>query len=263
MLSKTLFVRFIVLVLISVLLLSACAKSTPTPAPTATVPTSGGEGKNIYAHKCAVCHGPNGEGTAVGPTVAGHSIPAIKTQVRNPMGAMMAFPASQLSDHDLQEVAEFVAGLGTAKAQVQEWEKAASETMHLWIALLTIRDNDVTGARQHLQHALSFVQEPKQQTEIQKALSLLSHGDAHQAEHQIEELAGAEPPSGVTIRRLHLILAQRSIETKDTAEIEYQLGHFSAKANELEKDVVREALELVEKGDFHEAEHEIEELLKG
>ena len=98
---------------------------------------------------------------------------------------------------------------------------------------------------------------------MEKALNLIAQGKAHDAEHEIEEMAGAESPSGVTMQRFHLILVQRANEAKDAAEVKHHLDHFLIKATEKEKGIAREALELVEKGDFHEAEHEIEELLKG
>ena len=112
-----------------IILFSACAKAPPPPAPSPSTPTpvtstpppaTQSEGENLYAQKCAVCHGPNAEGTAVGPMITGHSMSAVKMQVRNPMGTMPAFPASQLSDQELEEIAEFIASLGEAKAPLQE-----------------------------------------------------------------------------------------------------------------------------------------------
>lgn len=276
MFSKICSVSVLVLVVFLVLL-TACAKATPTPAPTvpapaptapapaptAPTPTLASGGQSLYAQKCAACHGPNAEGTAAGPAIAGHSIAVTKTQVRNPMGTMPAFPSSQLSDHDLDEIAEFIAGLGRAEAAVKEWEKAATETMHAWMALLAIKSNDPEDARHHLQDILTFVKETKNKDQIDRTLGLIAQGNLHDAEHEIEEIAGSESPSGVTAQRFHLLLTQRSVEDKDVTRVKHHLDHFLVKATEGERAIAQEALDLVERGDFHEAEHEIEELFQG
>lgn len=239
------------------------ARPTPTPLPLPPTPTAVSEGKMLYDKNCAVCHGPSAEGTATAPAIAGHSMAAMMTQVRNPMGNMPAFPPAQLSNHDLEELAEYIAGLGPARAPVKEWEKAAPETMHHWMALLAIQSNDPQDATHHLRDALTFIQEPKHKAEMEKALKLIAEGNLHDAEHEIEEMAGAMSPSGVTMQRFHLVLAQRWVEAKDAARVKHHLEHFTVRAPEKEKKIAHEALELVEKGDFHGAEHEIEELLKG
>ncbi|MBI4285577.1 MAG: cytochrome c [Chloroflexi bacterium] len=232
----------------------------PTTPPPATVAAS--EGNVIYNQRCAICHGPNAEGTAVGPAIAGHSMAAVKTQVRNPMGTMMAFPVSQLTDHDLKELAEFIASLAPAKMPVQEWEKATSETIHHWMALLAIKDGDAKDARHHLEDVITFVKEPMHKTEVNKALNMMAQGNIHDAEHEIEEMAGSESPSGITKQRFHVLLAQRGNEAENAAEAKHHLEHFMVKATDVQKKIAEEALELIEKGDFHEAEHEIEELME-
>ncbi|MBI2328990.1 MAG: cytochrome c [Chloroflexi bacterium] len=248
---------------IPALLLAACGKATPVTTPPPPPPTTAPqiEGKALYTAKCAVCHGPNAEGTAAGPPIAGHSLSAVKMQVRNPMGNMPAFSPAQLGDSDLNEIAEFIASLGMAKAPVPEWEKQTTETMHHWMALLAIKGGDAADARHHLQDALTLIQEPVKKTEMEKALNMMAQGNMHDAEHEIEEMAGAESPSGITRQRFHLILAQRDVEAENATGVKHHLDHFIVKATEAEKRIAQEALELVEKGDFHEAEHEIEELL--
>lgn len=249
--------------MILTLLLAACGKATPPPPPPPPpVATPEIEGKNLYTQKCAACHGPAGEGTQIGPVIAGHSVSAIKSQVRNPVGTMPAFPPAQLSDSELNKIAEFVASLGEVTAPVQDWEKETTETMHHWMALLAIKGDDAEDAKHHLQDALAFIKEPAKKAEMEKALDLIAQGKIHDAEHEIEEMAGAESPSGITRQRFHLILAQRGIEDESATEVKHHLDHFMVNATEAEKKIAREALELVEKGDFHEAEHEIEELLE-
>ncbi|MBI4181217.1 MAG: cytochrome c, partial [Chloroflexi bacterium] len=261
--QKRSFIYFSALFFLSLaLILAACRQTAPTkpsPPPPAASPQT--DGKNLYAQKCSACHGPNAEGTTVGPAIAGHSMPAVTMQVRNPIGTMPAFPASQLSAPELDAIAEFIASLGEAKAQVQEWEKATTETMHHWMALLAIKEGDAEDAKHHLQDVSTFIKEPMHKTGIERALNMIAQGKVHDAEHEIEEMAGTESPSGITMQRFHLVLAQRSVEDMNGAEVKHHLEHFLIKATESERKIVQEALELIGKGDFHEAEHEIEELL--
>ncbi|MBI2830559.1 MAG: cytochrome c [Chloroflexi bacterium] len=251
--------------MITVLVLASCAPkptATPSPSPPATPATTLSEGEQLYAQKCASCHGAKGEGTAIAPAVAGHSMTALMAQVRNPMGKMPAFPMAQLSDHDLENIAGFIAGMGMAGTPLMDWEKSAPETIHHWMALVAIKNNDSQDAAHHIQDALTFVKDPKHKPEMEKALSLIAQGNIHDAEHEIEEMAGSESPSGVTRQRFHLTLTQHAVETKSAENVKHHLGHFMVKATEAQKKIAQEALELVEKGDFHEAEHEVEELLK-
>lgn len=237
----------------------------PPPA-AAFSPEMLAEGRALFAKSCAACHGANGEGTAIGPKIAGHSIAATKTQVRNPVGSMPAFTAAQLSDADLEKVASFILSLGPALAPAADWETAAPETIHHWMALLAIKTNDIGDARTHLEEALTFVAEPKHRTDIrtdmEKALDLMVRGELYDAEDLIEEMAGAESPSGVTIQRFHLILVQRAVDEMNAAEARRHLERFAIKATDQQKALVREALEKIDANDFHEAEHEVEELLE-
>lgn len=265
-LSPVLVVFFSVAVIL-ILLLVACSQATPASSPSSSTPAPSTEvtpqikGKDIYTQKCAVCHGPDADGTSAAPAVAGHSISTTKTQVRNPMGTMPAFSPDQLSDEELDEIAEFISGMGMAKVPIQDWEKQTTEAIHDWMALIAIKDGDAADAKHHLQDALAFIKEPMHKTETEKALNLIAQGNMHDAEHEIEEMAGAESPSGITMRRFHLLLAQRSVEAENATEVKHHLEHFLVKATADEEGIVQEALELIEKDDFHEAAHEIEELL--
>ncbi len=68
------------------------------------------------AAACAMCHGPNGEGTAVGPKLAGvdparaiQAMQDFKSGKRD--NAMMKAQAAQLSDADMANLAAYYASL--------------------------------------------------------------------------------------------------------------------------------------------------------
>lgn len=245
----------------AILLLAACARATPTPPLKPTAPPVS-DGQTLYNQKCASCHGPQGEGTALAPAVSGHGVSATKMQVRNPMGTMPAFTSAMLSEPDLNKIAEYIISLGPVKSPLLEWEKSTTETIHLWMSLLAIKGDDAQDALHHLEQAQTFIKAPVHAKEIKEAIDLIKQDKAHDAEHEIEEMAGAEAPSGITMKRFHLLLVQRDLAAENAASVKHHLEKFIAIATEKEKEIAREALELVEKGDFHEAEHEVEELLK-
>lgn len=231
----------------------------PATPPAGVIEDSGGV---LYSNSCAACHGPAGEGTAIGPRVAGHSASAVKLQVRNPLGTMPSFSESQISDEELESIAVFIESLGEPGAPAGEWEKAAPETIHLWMALVAASTDDATDARHHIEDALTFIQDPDKKAELEEALELIEQGNLHDAAHEIEHLAGSEPPPGIVLQQFHLVLASHSLEEGDNATARHHLEHFMAAATGEEKTIARQAIELAERGEFHEAEHEIEELLE-
>lgn len=117
MVRKSLLVLIVVLVALGVVL-AGCQQgaASPTPAPTAkpagtTPPAAGADGKAIFDKNCNGCH-PNGQQGAGPSLVASRkSVDEIKTQVRQGKGAMPAFPATTISDADLNTLANYVKGL--------------------------------------------------------------------------------------------------------------------------------------------------------
>jgi len=68
------------------------------------------------AGPCAVCHGPNGAGTAVGPKLAGRNpaefVQAMKDYKSGKRdNAMMKMQASQASDADMENLAAYFAAI--------------------------------------------------------------------------------------------------------------------------------------------------------
>ena len=118
-------------VLITAMLLAGCAAAAarqsdpaPSPGPGDGVPP-GVAGEVLYGQHCASCHGPNGMGTAL---LARRVQPALLEQrdnlsasyvvmaARRGMGNMPALPRGELSDAELQVIADYLAaGPHTAK----------------------------------------------------------------------------------------------------------------------------------------------------
>lgn len=87
------------------LLLAACS-GTSAPAPSGKSGGNAEAGKAVFATNCNVCH-PNG-GAAVGPALKGKEADAIKKQVRNGGAQMPPFPASKISDQQLEDIIAYI-----------------------------------------------------------------------------------------------------------------------------------------------------------
>lgn len=114
----------------ALVLLSAtgCARAAPAASPvvsTPTVPVSTiavdpalEGGRNLFLSKgCANCHGVNLEFLIV-VNLREISPAAIIEQVRSPTGMMQAFSPEELSDDDLEAIAEFVAAVLTQRERL-------------------------------------------------------------------------------------------------------------------------------------------------
>ena len=85
------------------LILTGCAS---TPEDTVAV------GRQLYIDKgCAVCHGQNGEGTDIAPALPGHNEEQVKRNVRSPVGNMPRSSPEQISDDELEMIADYIGSL--------------------------------------------------------------------------------------------------------------------------------------------------------
>lgn len=95
--------------------------ATPAPPATPAAPPAAAAGPTkeelangaaVYARTCAMCHGPNGAGTAMGVALtAGHEYAAIKEKItKGPMNTGDKMPplGGALSADDLDDVSKFV-----------------------------------------------------------------------------------------------------------------------------------------------------------
>ncbi len=82
------------------------------PPPAAIDTAAVGAGERLFMDRgCAACHGPQAGGTEAAPPIAGKTQFATREQVRNPHRRMPRFTPEQLSDADLESIADFLTGL--------------------------------------------------------------------------------------------------------------------------------------------------------
>ncbi|MFQ5987772.1 MAG: c-type cytochrome [Dehalococcoidia bacterium] len=66
------------------------------------------EGEALFRSHCSRCHGPTGYGTKAAPGLHPERRQEIVQQVRRPRGQMPAFSVEDLSNEELEKIAEFL-----------------------------------------------------------------------------------------------------------------------------------------------------------
>ena len=79
--------------------------TTPTPTPTTTPTPTPTPGAILYQDNCQVCHGPNGEGTAIAPNIQGKSA----SEIQNAIDTVPLMSGIDLSPEEISAIAGFLA----------------------------------------------------------------------------------------------------------------------------------------------------------
>jgi mono/diheme cytochrome c family protein len=224
----------------------------------------GGEartGRAAYlAADCAACHGENAEGTAVGPSLAGHTSKQVHQQVRSPLAQMPAYSEEQLADDDLDSIADYIAGLEPMEEHMEPVKLSEVLAIHHWMAISAIAAGDRGDALHHVGHIIQAVKGEHLEA-MKEARKMLRAGELHEAEHEIEEMLAGKAKPELSRERLSLRLALTAIDQRGRAEAIHQMRHFVAEAQGAERAKGRAALAHLREGDLHGAEHGIAELL--
>jgi mono/diheme cytochrome c family protein len=66
-------------------------------------------GRTLFmSNECATCHGLQGQGSTIGPTLTGTSAADLRTKTMQGVGAMPPFDPAALSDEDLAAIAAYL-----------------------------------------------------------------------------------------------------------------------------------------------------------
>jgi mono/diheme cytochrome c family protein len=230
--------------------------------PTAQQPGAAtASGRAAYlAAGCAACHGQNAEGTDVAPSLAGHTSAQVHQQVRSPLAQMPAYSEEQLSDADLEAIADYIAGLEPMEEHMEPVKLSEVLALHHWMAISAIAAGDKGDALHHVGHIIQTVKGEHLET-MQEARKMLRAGELHEAEHLIEEMLAGKAKPELSRERLSLRLALTAIDQRDRAEAIHQMRHFLEQAQGAERTKGQAALAHLREGDLHGAEHRIAGLL--
>lgn len=267
-------VRVDVLVLAALsLLLAACGGAatatpwpTPTPLPATPTPLPASAGHRLFITKgCGACHGQNAEGTNIAPALTGHTVGQVKRQVRAPVGLMPVFPPDRVSNQELEEIANYVSGLGRGHAHERPVDPGVVAAQHHWMALFALEDGDQREAVHHLEHVIELVA-GDHLARMQKAASEVREGQLHPAAHTVVEnmLAGIAAP-GLTKQEMHLQLAISASRVEDAINATHHVEHYLelAQAGSKVERLAQAILASLKAGKLAEAEHQLSELAGG
>jgi ubiquinol-cytochrome c reductase cytochrome c subunit len=103
----------------------AVIAGTPGSVAVTAQPSEDPRGREVYLQRCASCHGPAGEGTQRGPSVAGVGAASVDFQLRTgrmPLAAEERYRAEhqdpELADADIRAVVDYVEGLAPGGPEI-------------------------------------------------------------------------------------------------------------------------------------------------
>ncbi len=117
-------------------------------------------------------------------------------------------------------------------------------------------------AEHHISHILELVTDSEHKAQMEDILETIQAGHHHDASHDIEEMLAGTADPGLSLKNLHLQLALGAFANEDLEDIKHHLEHYIDMVTGDEKVRGEEVIELLEQGNFHDAEHEVEELLE-
>ncbi len=247
-------------------LLAGCSGSSATPTPTPPASLSLPEqGQQLYLTKgCSGCHGLRAEGSDFAPALPGHSADQVRRQVRNPQRLMPAFGPDQVSDEQLDLLVAYVESLETEGSHSEPTALPLDDAvaMHHWMALTAMTADDVVQAVHHVAHAIELLEDQEHRQGMEAVLVSLETGALHDAEHEIEVMLTGIAEPALSMGELHLQLTLTAILVHDAPDATHHLQHFTADADEREREIAQTVLEHIDAGDEEEAEHAIIELLE-
>lgn len=122
--------------------------------------------------------------------------------------------------------------------------------------------NESGEAKHHVQHIIDLVA-GEHLSRMKKVQAAIDEGNVHDAEHTIEDMLAGTGQPGLSIADMHLQMALSSIRVEEASEAAHHLEYYVAVTTGHDSETGAELLSMVQAGELHDAEHEIEELLGG
>lgn len=219
-------------------------------------------GRAVYLeNNCAVCHGPDAEGSDLAPALAGHSDAAVRRQVRAPTGSMPVYPPDKISSAELDALAAYISHLEAENGHPHPiGELGPMVTQHLWMTLYVLEDEEtanVDDALHHIEHVLELVNEA-QRAELEAVEQELLDGNLHDAGHAIEDILADTPGLATSSELVHLQLALAAVRIEDVEDAIHHLEHFLDDSPANQRGSGKRVLALLEDENLDQAERRLE-----
>ncbi len=178
---------------------------------------------------------------------------------------MPAFSQSQISDEELDLLADYIVSLGEGddhREPVSLGDDAVI-AMHHWMALDAIQAGNLTEADHHLGHIMELIHEPAHVQVMEEIEQAVSSGDTHHAEHLLENHLAENFEPDLPIGTLHAQLVLAAFTTGDTDDARHHLEHVVTSPGDSGlSGVAKAAIEKIDAGEDEEAEHIVEDALE-
>ena len=176
--------------------------------------------------------------------------------------AIPAFTESQVSDEELEAIAHYIGSLPAERhAHPETIELTAAVEMHHWMALESLKVDDTTEAIHHVEHIVELLEPGVHRTQMEAILESLQAGETHDPGHEIEGMLAGTAAPALTLLQLHLRQALVALAIDDLPDAQHHVAHSQELTDVSEEERTAAILLLLDQGEAHGAEHEIEELL--
>jgi mono/diheme cytochrome c family protein len=222
------------------------------PVVDATTVEQVSEGQRLFAEAgCAGCHGPDGLGASA-PHIIGHSPDIVKLMVRDPVDQMPAFGETQLSDEQLDKIAEYIGSLSGSRSDVERAVRRG--VTHLQLALVAIDARDQDDALYHLSEGVRYAHDVDRIPELNDALELLGNGDWAGAREIIASGSEIRDAEDRPLDEMYLDLGVLALRTGDVEDAVRNLSIYVELTGDAEgRADIEEALGLIESGEIEHA----------
>jgi mono/diheme cytochrome c family protein len=210
------------------------------------------EGQRLFAEAgCAGCHGPDGLGASA-PHIIGHSADIVRLMVREPVDQMPPFDEEQLSDEQLDKIAEYIGSLSGSRADVERAVRRGITHLQLAMHAIDVKDRD--DALYHLENGVRYAHDVDRIPELNDALDLLKADDWAGARKIIASGAEVREAEERPLDEMYLDLGVLALRAGDVADAQRNLEiYVGLTTDESARSEIELTLELVEAGDIEQA----------
>ena len=211
---------------------------------------------------CSACHGLAGEGSAIAPGLTGHTSVQVIRQARAPLGMMPVFPPSQISNVELNQIAEYIETLSGDHLHMTMDDTGQASTQHHWMTLFALEDGSPDEAVHHIDHIIGLVT-GQHESRMVEAKKEIEAGNIHEGMHIIETMLAGIQVDDLTPSEMHAGLARSSALIGDAEGALHHLDHVSGAlgSDSYVTENLAEIREMLESGELNDAAHELEEMV--